>query len=78
MGHMCRMALIFSWLALIPWLETMCWGSSSPLKVRKMPQEFYPTFVEGSQDEGLRRKQQHKTPKLSSFGSYQAKQEKTK
>jgi hypothetical protein len=34
-----------------------------------MPQEVCSTFVEGSQDEDLGRKQQHRTPKLSSFGS---------
>jgi hypothetical protein len=43
-----------------------------------MPQEVRPTFVEGSQDEDLGKKQQHKTSKLSSFGSDQAKKEKTR
>jgi hypothetical protein len=44
----------------------------------KMPQEVRPTFVEGSQDEDLGKKQQHRTLKLSSFGSDQAKKEKTR
>jgi hypothetical protein len=44
----------------------------------KMPQEVRPTSVEGSQDEDLEKKQQCRTPKLSSFGSDQAKKEKTR
>jgi hypothetical protein len=43
-----------------------------------MPQEVRPTFVEGSQDEDLGRKQQQKTPNLSSFDSDEAKKEKTR
>jgi hypothetical protein len=44
----------------------------------KIPQEVHPTSTEGSQDEDLGKKQQRRTPKLSSFGSNQAKKEKTR
>jgi hypothetical protein len=42
----------------------------------KMPQEVRPTYVEGSQDEDLRKKQRCITPKFGSFSSDQAKKEK--
>jgi hypothetical protein len=44
----------------------------------KMAQEVRPTSAEGSQDEDLGKKQQCRTPKLNSFGSDQAKKEKTR
>jgi hypothetical protein len=44
----------------------------------KMPQEVCPSSAEGSQDKDLGKKQQCRTPKLSSFGSDQAKKEKTR
>jgi hypothetical protein len=44
----------------------------------KMPQEVRPTSAEGSQDEDPGKKQQCRTLKLSSFGSNQAKKEKTR
>jgi hypothetical protein len=53
-------------------------GPQDTNKFGKMPQEVRPTFVEGSQDEDLGRKQQQKTPNLSSFDSDEAKKEKTR
>jgi hypothetical protein len=44
----------------------------------KMPQEVRPSSAEGPQDEDFGKKQQCRTPKLSSFGSDQAKKEKTR
>jgi hypothetical protein len=44
----------------------------------KMPQEVRSTFIEGSQDKDLWRKQQYRMLKLSSFGLDQAKKEKTR
>jgi hypothetical protein len=44
----------------------------------EIPQKVRPTSAEGSQDEDLEKKQQCRTPKLSSFGSDQAKKEKTR
>jgi hypothetical protein len=44
----------------------------------RMPQKVRPTSTEGSQDEDLEKKQQCRTSKLSSFGSGQAKKEKTR
>jgi hypothetical protein len=44
----------------------------------KMSQEVCPTSAKGNQDEDLGKKQQCRTPKLGSFGTDQAKKEKTR